>query len=106
VLHRDPRWFDAPEQFRPERWANGLTSRLPRGVYIPFGLGPRSCIAGRFAWLEMILLLTTIGQRYQLTQETPGHVVRPWPSFALRPGEGMRMRLQRRAGAEVSVPTR
>jgi cytochrome P450 len=106
VLHRDPRWFDAPEQFQPERWANGLTSRLPRGVYIPFGIGPRSCIAGRFALLEMILLLTTIGQRYQLAQETPGHVVRPWPSFALRPGGGMRMRLQRRAGAEVSAPTR
>jgi cytochrome P450 len=105
VLHRDPRWFDDPEQFRPERWANGLTSRLPRGAYIPFGLGPRTCIAARFASLEMIMLLATVGQRCQLTQETPGRAVRPWPSFALRPDGGMRMRLQRRAGAEMSAPT-
>ncbi|MGW6982532.1 cytochrome P450 [Streptomyces sp. NPDC054932] len=106
VLHRDARWFDAPEEFRPERWADGLNSRLPTGAYIPFGLGPRSCIAARFAWLEMVLLLTTVGQRFQLAQETPGRVVRPWPSFALRPGGGMRMRLRRRTWAEAPAPMR
>src|SRR5262249_572053 len=30
VVHRDPRWFDDPEQFRPERWADGLAKRIPK----------------------------------------------------------------------------
>jgi cytochrome P450 len=96
VMHRDPRWFDNPDKFQPERWADGLAKRLSRGVYFPFGFGPRSCIAANFAMLEMVLLLATIGQRCQLTQEPPGQIVTPWPSFALRPGGGLRMRLHRR----------
>src|SRR5207249_3107955 len=41
VLHRDPRYFDRPEEFVPGRWADGLAKRLPRHVFIPFGGGPR-----------------------------------------------------------------
>src|SRR4029079_8228237 len=40
VVHRDPRWFDDPETFRPERWENDLAKRLPRYAYFPFGGGP------------------------------------------------------------------
>src|SRR5207249_12248587 len=42
VVHRDPRWYDAPEEFRPERWEGDLMKRLPRFAYFPFGGGPRS----------------------------------------------------------------
>lgn len=66
AMHRDARYFSAPELFQPERWANDLEKQLPRGVYFPFGDGPRVCIGKSFAMMEAVLLLATIAQKFQL----------------------------------------
>ena len=66
VIHRDPRFFDDPEAYRPERWDDGLAKRLPRYAYFPFGGGPRICIGNGFAMMESVLLLATIAQRFRL----------------------------------------
>jgi cytochrome P450 len=95
VVHRDPRWFEDPEAFRPERWADGLARRLPRFAYLPFGGGPRQCIGNGFAMMEATLLLAAIAQRFRLTME-PGQRVTPTPYVTLRPEPGPRMRLARR----------
>jgi cytochrome P450 len=60
VLHRDPRFFDDPEAFRPERWMDGLAKRLPRYAYFPFGGGPRVCIGTSFAQMAATLVLATV----------------------------------------------
>ena len=60
VVQRDPRWFDEPEAFRPERWADERAHPLPRFAYFPFGGGPRQCIGNAFAMMEAVLLLATI----------------------------------------------
>jgi cytochrome P450 len=90
VMHRDPRYFDAPLEFRPERWADGLVKRLPRFAYFPFGGGPRVCIGNSFALMEAILLLATIAQEFRM-ELVPGHPVEPFPSITLRPRYGMKM---------------
>jgi cytochrome P450 len=90
VIHRDPRWFDDPETFSPERWSNGLIQRIPRYAYFPFGGGPRICIGSNFAMMEATLILATIAQKYRLTL-APGAVVEPLPSVTLRPGQGIKM---------------
>ena len=95
VVHRDRRWFDDPEAFRPERWAGDLVRRLPRFAYFPFGGGPRQCIGNAFATMEAVLILATIAQRFQLAME-PGQHVAPAPYITLRPEPGPRMRLTRR----------
>ncbi|WP_132058681.1 cytochrome P450 [Halorussus amylolyticus] len=64
VVHRDPRWWDDPEEFRPERWAEE-TDR-PDYAYYPFGGGPRRCIGEAFAMREAKLILATIGRRFEL----------------------------------------
>ena len=65
LLHRDRRSFDRPEAFAPERWfvEDPVRSRRP---YFPFGAGSRSCIGESFAWMESVLLLATIAQRWRL----------------------------------------
>jgi len=95
VLHRDPRWFDRPREFLPERWLDGRAANLPKYVYIPFGGGPRVCIGERFAMMEATLVLATIARRWTLARpdESP---VTPFPSITLRPEGGMRMRVARR----------
>ena len=62
VIHRDARWYDDPEVFRPDRWADGLMQRIPRYAYFPFGGGPRICIGNNFAMMEATLILATIAQ--------------------------------------------
>jgi cytochrome P450 len=95
VVHRDPRHFEEPEAFRPERWLDGLARRLPRGAYLPFGGGPRLCIGQSFAMMEAVLLLAAVARRFRLTLE-PDVPVTPFPSITLRPEGGVWMRLARR----------
>jgi cytochrome P450 len=90
VVHRDPRWFDDPLAFRPERWDNDLARRLPRCAYFPFGDGPRICIGNQFAMLETVLVLATIAQQYRLTT-APGYMLQVIPSITLRPKGGIPM---------------
>jgi cytochrome P450 len=95
VVHRDARWFDAPETFRPERWAGDLAKRLPRFAYFPFGGGPRQCIGNAFAQMEAVLIVAAIAQRYRLTL-LPGQRITPTPYITLRPEPGIHVRLARR----------
>ena len=96
VVHRDPRWFDDPEAFRPERWQGDLAQRLPRFAYFPFGGGPRQCIGNGFAMMEAILIVAAIAQRFQLSL-VPGQRITPAPYVTVRPEPGIRVRLARRA---------
>ena len=67
VVHRDPRYFEEPERFNPNRWADGLAKRLPRYAYFPFGGGQRVCIGNTFALMELPLVLATIAQRFRFS---------------------------------------
>ena len=95
VVHRDPRWFHEPDAFRPERWEDERTRRLPRYAYFPFGGGPRQCIGNAFAMMEAVLLLATVAQRFRLSL-VPGQRVTPTPYVTLRPEPGVRMLVARR----------
>ena len=95
VVHRDPRWFDDPEKFLPERWESDLAKRLPRFAYFPFGGGPRQCIGNTFALMEATLILATIAQKFRF-QLVEGHPVKPLASITLRPRHGIRAILEAR----------
>ncbi len=92
VMHRDKRFFAEPEQFDPERWANDFEQQLPRGVYFPFGDGPRVCIGRSFAMMEAVLILATIAQRFNLNLVTEQSIGLQ-PSFTLRPKHGIQVQL-------------
>jgi cytochrome P450 len=94
VVHRDPRWYDRPEEFLPERWAEGGSQR-PKYAYFPFGGGPRLCIGSHFALMEAALVLATLGQHYRFAL-VPEHPVALWPTVTLRPRYGIRAVLERR----------
>jgi cytochrome P450 len=98
VVHRDPRWYDAPEEFKPERWQGDLLKRLPRFAYFPFGGGARQCIGNTFALMEAALVLATIAQKFRL-RLVAGYPVVPLASITLRPRHGVRVMLERRHSA-------
>jgi len=95
VMHRDARFYDDPDVFKPERWLNGLAARLPAGAYFPFGDGPRRCIGQGFALLESALVIATIAQKFRF-RLVPGHPVVPEPLVTLQPRQGIRMTLEAR----------
>jgi cytochrome P450 len=95
AVHRDPRWFDAPLEFRPERWEGDLAKRLPRFAYFPFGGGPRQCIGNTFALMETALVLATIAQHFRF-DIVPEHPVVPIASITLRPRYGIKVVLDKR----------
>ncbi len=97
TVHRDPRWYDAPEEFRPERWEGDLLKRIPKYAYFPFGGGPRQCIGNSFALMETALILATIAQQYRF-KLVEGHPVVPLASITLRPRYGIKVVLEKRSG--------
>jgi len=85
VMHRDERFWDAPTQFRPERWNNEESTGhdRPASAYFPFGMGPRRCIGKQFALVETQLVVATIAQEYTFEREyddlslSPGLALQP-----------------------------
>jgi cytochrome P450 len=105
VLQRDARWFPDPEKFDPERWTPEARDACPKFSYIPFGGGARVCIGERFAWMEGVILLAAIAQKWRF-RLAPGQHVEPLPLVTLRVKNGLRMIAeQRRAEARMSLPT-
>ena len=66
VVQRDPRWYDDPETFDPDRWEPERAAARPKYAHIPFGAGPRVCIGRPLAELESKLIISTIMQRFDL----------------------------------------
>ncbi|NOU93344.1 cytochrome P450 [Paenibacillus sp. LMG 31456] len=92
AMHRNPKYYDHPEQFIPERFAGGeLLKRIPQFAYFPFGGGPRVCIGNNFALMEAALILATIGSRYKLSLAPNHPEVEPEPLVTLRPKLGLKM---------------
>ena len=98
AIQRDERWFERPDEFRPERWDGDLAKTLHRYAYFPFGGGPRFCIGQAFAQMEAVLILATLARAYRvdvLSRPRPT----PEPSVTLRPKHGLRVCLTRRHGS-------
>lgn len=97
VVHHDRAWWDAPEAFRPDRFAGD--SERPEYAYFPFGGGPRHCIGMRFARMEMKTVLATIFSDYtcELVSDPDPELI---ASSNLKPGEPIEVRLDARESSD------
>jgi cytochrome P450 len=90
IFHRHPSFWERPDAFEPERWAE--EDRRPRFAFMPFSGGPRQCIGNNFAILEAVLILATLAQRFT-PRLAEGYVLEPEYGVTLRPSRGLPMRL-------------
>lgn len=95
ITHRDARFFPDPLRFDPERFTPEAKAKRTKFSYFPFGAGFRQCIGESFAWMEGVLVLATLAQRWKL-RLLPGHCVEPEPLITLRPKFGMKMMIEAR----------
>ncbi len=96
IVHRDPRWWPEPDRFLPDRWLHADASATrPKLAYFPFGAGTRICVGEQFAWMEAILVLTTLARRWSVRVDGPDPDFDP--IITLRPKGGLAARLERRS---------
>lgn len=93
LTHRDERYWDAPTEFRPDRFARGA-ERPAAFTYVPFGGGPRVCIGATFAQVEAKVVLGRILQRFELADT--GRNVHAYMGATLEPHPGVFLRVRRR----------
>ncbi|MFC7135340.1 MULTISPECIES: cytochrome P450 [Salinibaculum] len=95
TVHTDDRWFDDPEQFRPERFRADRSDQRPDFAYFPFGGGPHQCIGMHFAMMELKHILPIIARRVELDLLSS-----PQPDvnmeLTLQPSDDVRMRVHKR----------
>ena len=90
IIQRNADFFPEPLRFDPERFTAERKAGRPRFAYFPFGGGNRQCIGESFAWMEAILSLVTLAQRWRL-KLIPGQQIDVQPKITLRPKYGIRM---------------
>lgn len=91
--HHNPRFWDAPEEFRPERWMGDAAKKRVKYSYIPFGAGKRSCIGGAMSQVENTLALSVLLRRFRPEYVGP----EPAPlnaTVTLTPKGGLKFRIR------------
>jgi cytochrome P450 len=95
ITQRDPRFFPDPLRFDPDRFSVAGKTQRTKFTYFPFGAGSRQCIGESFAWMEGVLILATLAQKWKL-RLVPGHRIEAQPLITLRPKYGMLMQVEPR----------
>jgi cytochrome P450 len=85
--HRLPDVWEDPHAFHPERFSEENRARIPKGAYVPFGGGSRTCIGMRFGLMEVKAIAAAIARRWRLDLE-PGFRLstRQMPTLSPRGG--------------------
>ena len=99
--HHLPDVFADPEEFRPERFTAEARAALPKGAYVPFGGGSRTCIGMRFGQLEVRTIATLILSRFSLSMPADFQLrIRQMPTIS--PRDGLPTFVQPRAATPVA----
>jgi len=88
--HHSPQYWENPESFDQERFTK-VKEKLHRPfAYLPFGAGPRGCIGGNYAMLQILMILSVLLRKYDFCL-VPGQTIEARPMVILRPEQGIRM---------------
>jgi cytochrome P450 len=88
--HHSPQYWENPERFDPERFSKANEKLHRPFAYLPFGAGPRGCIGGNYATLQILMILSVLLRKYDL-RLVPDQTIEARPMVILRPKHGIRM---------------
>ncbi|HET6175414.1 MAG TPA: cytochrome P450 [Candidatus Sulfotelmatobacter sp.] len=88
--HHSPQYWENPESFDQERFSKAKDKLHTPFAHLPFGAGPRGCIGGNYAMLQMLMILSVLLRKYDFSL-VPGQTIEARPMVILRPENGIRM---------------
>ena len=88
--HHSPEYWEDPETFDLERFSKAKAKQHTPFAHLPFGAGPRGCIGGNYAMLQMLMILGVMLRKYDFSL-VPGQTIQARPMVILRPEHGIRM---------------
>ena len=103
AVQRDAKYFPDPERFDPDRWLPARQAARPRFSYFPFGGGSRGCMGEAFAWMEGVILIAALAQRWRFRLMDESSVPEPQPAITLKPRHGIHVRIESRRSVVRSV---
>jgi cytochrome P450 len=89
-VHHAPQYWENPETFNPERFTKANEKLHTPFAHLPFGAGPRGCIGGNYAMLQILMILSVLLRKYDF-HLVPGQTIAARPMVILRPEHGIRM---------------
>ena len=89
-VHHSPQYWENPETFDEERFSKVKEKLHTPFAHLPFGAGPRGCIGGNYAMLQMLMILSVLLRKYDFCL-VPGQKIEARPMVILRPEHGIRM---------------
>ncbi|XP_035895858.1 cytochrome P450 6g1-like isoform X2 [Anopheles stephensi] len=91
AIHRDPKYFPDPERFNPERFAKENLDQIQPCTYMPFGVGPRTCLGSHFGTLQIKIALMKLLSHYRIDRSpsTPERLTYRKNAFTLNSNEGL-----------------
>jgi len=89
-VHHSPQYWENPESFDQERFAKGKEKLHTPFTHLPFGAGPRGCIGGNYAMLQILMILSVLLRKYDFCL-VPGQTIQARPMVILRPEHGIQM---------------
>jgi cytochrome P450 len=89
-VHHAPQYWENPESFDPERFTKSNEKLHTPFTHLPFGAGPRGCIGGNYAMLQILMILSVLLRKYDF-RLVPGQTIQARPMVILRPEHGIRM---------------
>jgi cytochrome P450 len=96
VMHRNPLYYEDPDEFRPDRFKNDFLKTIPAYAYFPFGGGPRVCIGNHFAFMEAVLVLACLARQFKFSTPPGQQEIKAQPLITLRPKHGLRLIVEKR----------
>ena len=95
TVHRHSDYWEAPNAFRPERFADSTGYVRYEDAYLPFGQGNHRCIGQHLSMLEQTMALAALAQRFRV-RPVSDSVIKPLAGITLRMQSGFPARLERR----------
>ena len=102
--HHAPRYWRNPENFDTERFTKANDKLRAPFTFLPFGAGPRGCIGGNYAMLQILMILSDLLRKYDF-QLVPGQTIEARPMVILRPKHGIRMTFTNAVAPASYIPS-
>jgi cytochrome P450 len=102
-VHHAPQYWENPESFDPERFTKANEKLHQPFSYLPFGAGPRGCIGGNYAMLQILMIMSVLIRKYDF-ELGPGQAIEARPMVILRPKHGIRMVLTEATETRARTP--